>query len=46
MTPEQKLQRMRDEIRQARIWAGDNLPASSGLTLIVMLEKALKESKP
>ncbi len=37
-----QLQAMRADIRRARLFAGDNLPAASGLTLITMLEKALR----
>lgn len=28
-------------VRRARIYAGDNLPADKGLTMVAMLEKAL-----
>lgn len=35
--------RMRDAVRRARIYAGDNLPAATGLTVVGMLEGALKE---
>jgi len=35
--------RMRDAIRRARIYAGDNLPAAPGLTVVGMLEDALRE---
>ena len=37
--------RLREGIKAARIYAGDNLPAASGLVVVSKLEKALKESK-
>lgn len=34
--------RMREGIKKARLYAGDNLPAGTGLSIIEMLEKSLK----
>lgn len=33
--------RLREGIEKARIYAGDNLPAAVGLSIVAMLEKAL-----
>lgn len=44
-TPEQRLAHLRSEVKRARIYAGENLPAAPGLVLVHMLEKALKESR-
>jgi len=33
------------EIGSIRNWAGDNLPANGGLTLVAKLEKLIKEIK-
>lgn len=38
----QENQRLRNAMLRARIYAGDNLPASKGLTIVAMLEKALE----
>ncbi len=35
--------RIRDAVRRARVYAGTNLPAAPGLTLVSMLENAMKE---
>ncbi len=35
--------RMRDAVRRARVYAGTNLPAGPGLTVVSMLENAMKE---
>lgn len=40
MTPEQ-LKEIRDDIKQARIWAADNLQAKAGLVMIHKLEKIM-----
>lgn len=40
MTPEQ-LKEIRDDIKQARIWAAENLPTKSGLAMIHKLEKIM-----
>lgn len=34
--------RLRTAVLQARIYAGDNLPADKGLAIVSMLEKALR----
>ncbi|QDP46026.1 MAG: hypothetical protein Unbinned4052contig1001_26 [Prokaryotic dsDNA virus sp.] len=39
---ERKLWRLREDVRAAREWAGDNLPANVGLTMVGKLEKALE----
>ncbi len=44
-TPEQRLTQLRNEVKRARNWAGDNLPPKSGLALIDQLEKALAASR-
>lgn len=44
-TAEQRLAHLRNEVKRARIWAGDRLNAQQGTTLIHMLERALKESR-
>ncbi|SHE99521.1 hypothetical protein SAMN02745148_01547 [Modicisalibacter ilicicola DSM 19980] len=39
---EARLDAMRDQVRKARLFAGDNLPAATGLALVTMLESAMK----
>lgn len=43
-TTEQRLENLRREVKRARIYAGENLPAAPGLVLVQMLEKAMKET--
>ncbi|WP_306168591.1 hypothetical protein [Halomonas sp. MMSF_3323] len=38
---ERQLWRLREDVRAARVWAGDNLPANQGLVMVEKLEKAL-----
>ncbi len=35
--------RIRKAVRRARVYAGTNLPAAPGLTVVSMLENAMKE---
>ncbi len=35
--------RIRKAVRRARVYAGTNLPAGTGLTVVSMLENAMKE---
>ena len=38
-------ERLRRGIKRAMLYAGDNLPANTGLTIVGLLEDALKESR-
>ncbi|MBB3192087.1 hypothetical protein [Halomonas cerina] len=40
---EARLDRLTGAVQQARLYAGDNLPAAPGLTIVSMLERALRE---
>lgn len=44
-TQQQRLERLRADVKKARNWAGDNLPAKAGLEIIIMLERAIQESR-
>lgn len=44
ITERQQRYRLCAAVREVRLYAGDNLPASTGLTIVTMLEKALEES--